>query len=74
MIAVISAIISFILGIAVISAFTKKLATALKEVNEVLAAFAAAIADGRISAEEITKIIDEAKDVPGAIIALFKKE
>ena len=56
-----------ILGLSVVWAIVAKGLPALKEISELLAVVVAALADKKITKDEMENIIKQAKDIPGAI-------
>ena len=64
---------TFLLGMGSVLVYVKKYFMPAKEVGELLLAIYDAISDGKITKEEIDKIIREAKDIPAAIKNLKKK-
>ena len=71
-VALISSIVTFILGAGSILVYVKKYFMPAKEVGELLISIYDAISDGRITKDEIDKIIKEAEDIPAAIRNLKK--
>ena len=66
----ISSVISFILGIGIVSGFIKKYYTPTKEIFDVGMAIVKALKDGKITPEEVEEIVSEAKDVKEVISKL----
>ena len=63
----VATISGYILGIGIVWTVISKVGNLAKEVGELLMVFAEAIADKKISNDEIAKIVKEAKDIPAAI-------
>ena len=73
MITVISAVISFLLGIGIIGGYTKKVLNVLKEINDVIASVKQGLEDGTLTADEVATIIAEAKEVIPALKEIITK-
>jgi sensor histidine kinase YesM len=73
MVMVISAILSYILGIATVYGYVKKYTLPIKEIAEFLLTVVNALADGKVTADEVKKIIQEAKDIPDAFQKIKEK-
>ena len=69
----ISSIGTFLLGVGTVSAIVRKYFMPAKEVGELLLTIYEAVQDGRITKDEIDRIMKEAKDVPAAIRNLKHK-
>lgn len=67
MTSIIASVVSFILGIGVVYKYVKKATIPLKEIKELIGSIADAVEDGKITAEELKEIIDEADDILPAI-------
>lgn len=66
-------VLGFVLTIGVVWAGVRKILTLLKEVVDLLNVFIVALADQKLTKEEIDSIIKEAKEIPAAIKDLLKK-
>ena len=70
----IAAIVTFLLGLIFGKlAFAKKYVTAGAEVAELVSVSLKAIEDGKLTGDEVTSILKEAKDVKAALDALKHK-
>jgi len=65
--------IGIALGITVISIYVNKLRTLLVQAAELLIAVDKMLEDGKVSTEEVAKIVLESKDVWNAVKAFGKK-
>ena len=67
-------ILTFVIGIAAVWAVVSKASIVLKETGELFVVFAAALADGKITKEEIAQVVKEGKDVVDAVKTLMVKK
>lgn len=63
----IDTLVNGVLGLSIVWAVVAKGLPVLKEISELLAVVVAALADKKITNEEMEEIIKQAKDIPGAI-------
>jgi len=66
-------LLTVIVGIGAVWVILSKATKVLKEISELLNAIVVALADKKLTKEEIDTIVKEAKDVPLAIKALIRK-
>jgi hypothetical protein len=66
-------LISAFLGGGGAVAFIKRYSSPVKEVLELVAVVLESVEDGKITATEVRKIIDEADDIPAALSAISNK-
>ena len=66
-------IITAVVGIGAVGAILVKASKVLKEISELLSAIVVALADKKLTKEEIDTIVKEAKDIPVVVKALISK-
>lgn len=69
--ALIGAILGFVIGIPVVKAFLDKATVPIKDVAELVLAVIEAIEDGKVTTEEVKKIVKEAEDLR-PVLSLIK--
>jgi len=65
--ALIGAILGFVISIPVVKAFLDKAVVPVKDVAELILAVTEAIEDGKITTEEVKKIVKEAKNLESVV-------